>query len=70
MPLDQDIYDCMAADICYICRKPVEAGQAVYSITGAHWECHEKQRGATDKALQDAEAKLVGAQRILDRLGK
>lgn len=30
-------------DICSICNKEVFPDQGVYSITGDHWECHEKE---------------------------
>lgn len=30
-------------DICSICGKEVLPDQGVYSITGDHWDCHEKE---------------------------
>ncbi len=33
-------------DICSICGKEVLPDQGVYSITGDHWECNEKETNA------------------------
>ncbi|MCX7096350.1 MAG: hypothetical protein NTV43_00410 [Methylococcales bacterium] len=32
------------ADICYICKEPVNDRDGIHALTGSHWNCHEKRK--------------------------
>lgn len=56
---------CMAEGICHICDKPVNDGDAVYSITGAHYDCHDQLVAKGDQALKNMEKAIDRLKRKL-----
>lgn len=49
----RDLWDShIDAGTCYLCGKPVTPDQGVYSISGAHWDCHEAHMKEVSRAVE------------------
>lgn len=53
-------------EICPHCKKPILDGQAIYTITRVHWECHEK-FGFSASKLRDSFDKLRASIRDIEK---
>lgn len=51
---------------CLLCGKPVEDGQAVHGLTGAHYECYEAQMAKAEYSFFKLDTLLKRAQKMLD----
>lgn len=55
------------AGTCHICGQPVENGQAIHGVTGAHWDCNEREDREAQEVFERVDEKLGGVKPVRKR---